>query len=86
MVIVRDYGLYDQAQLRFKPGQRIDDNVYVRQDGTLARYFTKEELSAGFKEAGFETVSVEYIYSESCNRKTGVKMERVFVQGKFKRL
>lgn len=40
IILFRDYGLYDMTQLRFKPGHKIFDNFYMRQDGT--RFFIFE--------------------------------------------
>lgn len=34
LLIFRDYGLYDMAQIRFGRGNKLGDNFYVRHDGT----------------------------------------------------
>lgn len=82
-MIIRDYGIYDQAQLRFKPGHKLQENLYVRQDGTLALYFSTEMFTSVFESAGFMCENVEYIFKELVNRRTNVQMDRVFVQGRF---
>ena len=34
MVLFRDYAINDMAMIRFKPGSKLGDRFYVRQDGT----------------------------------------------------
>ena len=47
-VILRDYGLYDHAMMRFKSGHKIQDHFYKRQDGTRAYYFTTGKFSSRY--------------------------------------
>ena len=53
VVCFRDYGVYDLPMLRFPPDQRLGDRLYVRGDGTLAHFFTVEDVRRRFEEAGF---------------------------------
>lgn len=83
VVLLRDYGLYDMAQLRFKPGHKIGDNFYMRQDGTRTYYFSVEEVADLFRSVGFEILSCDYVQRRTVNLKEKIDVPRIFVQGKF---
>ncbi|XP_030371826.1 methyltransferase-like protein 6 [Scaptodrosophila lebanonensis] len=85
VVLFRDYGLYDMAQLRFKPGHKIADNFYMRQDGTRSYYFSEQELAQLFSSTGFEILSNSYVHRRTLNIKEGVDAPRIFLQGKFRK-
>ena len=55
----------------------------MRHDKTLAYYFSKEEVVELFKQIGFEVVEIKIIFRQIENRKTQVKMHRLWLQGKF---
>ncbi|KAJ2946726.1 hypothetical protein O0L34_g12784 [Tuta absoluta] len=85
ILLFRDYGRYDMAQLRFKPGHKISENFYMRQDGTRSYYFSEEELAKLFTEAGFEIISNVYVQRRTVNFKEGIDVPRIFVQGKYRK-
>ena len=92
VMLVRDYGIYDQAHLRFSAATACDatGRVFRRQDGTLARFFERDELvdavRSGAAGAGvhldgaaeWHTVAVR-------NRAKDITMRRVFVHAVFTR-
>jgi methyltransferase-like protein 6 len=84
-IFFRDYGRYDQAQLRFKSGHKLQENFYVRQDNTRAYYFTTEEIQDLFTSCGLEVVENEYIRRQYVNRQQSVVRFRVWVHGIFQK-
>jgi len=90
-VLFRDYAVNDMAQMRFeknktdKEAKKLEENFYVRGDGTRAFYFSLDYLRKLFEDAGFIVEDVNYIHKEVENRKEGKRMNRIFIQGRFMR-
>ncbi|CAH1760960.1 3652_t:CDS:2 [Entrophospora sp. SA101] len=89
VVCFRDYALYDETQLKFSNSKsnKLQDNLYVRQDGTLSYFFSKKYLKETFESNSlFKNIDMEYVYRETINRAKSLCVERRFLQAKFIRL
>lgn len=82
IVLFRDYARYDLTQLRFKSGRMLDENFYIRGDGTRVYFFTEEELDQIFG----QRLIVNKIATDRrlmVNRKRRIKMFRIWLQASF---
>ena len=77
---------FDEAQLRFKKGSKIDDNFYVRQDGTCSYFFDLAELQALCESLGFRHEESHYVRRQYANRQQKVARHRVWIHAKFVKL
>lgn len=97
-VLFRDYGRGDLAQVRFKKGRYLEENFYIRGDGTRVYFFEKEELiniwtakietdstDASEDAAAFEIIDLGVDRRLLVNRAKQLKMYRCWMQGRFKR-
>ena len=88
LLLVRDYGKYDMAQLRFPGSQLIDPGnmVYERADGTLSSFFSREQLESLVADIGLECKECKYVCTNITNKKDGKNMRRVFIHGIFEKV
>lgn len=81
VVCFRDYGLYDLAMRR--NAKQLAPSLYYRSDGTLAYFFSREDLEQLFvQQTGLRMLDNEYCTVRLKNRKKNVVMDRVWLHAK----
>ncbi|PKI82453.1 hypothetical protein MVES1_003462 [Malassezia vespertilionis] len=94
-LVFRDYARCDIAQLRFhtrKDAQWAEPSLlstdydwYRRGDETMAYFFTKDEVERLMHSTGRLAGTVEEVVKTNTNRRTGVLMERRFIQAQLRK-
>lgn len=101
-VCFRDYGRGDLAQVRFRKGRYLEENFYIRGDGTRVYFFDRDELAdlwsgklSGLADADGETGALQPRFDVEelgvdrrllVNRAKQLKMYRCWMQGRFRKL
>ncbi|KAM4055932.1 methyltransferase [Hirsutella rhossiliensis] len=96
VVCFRDYGRGDLAQVRFRKGRYLDENFYIRGDGTRVYFFDRDELagiwtgedsadSEGAETPQFEVEKLGVDRRLLVNRAQKIKMYRCWLQGSFRK-
>ena len=88
-VYVRDYAAEDLTHQRFgnkssRGIRKLQENFYVRGDGTCVYYFTPKTLLQLFETSGFRAAEPVRVHARQIlNRKEDVAMDRRWIQAEF---
>ncbi|KIM33976.1 hypothetical protein M408DRAFT_18943 [Serendipita vermifera MAFF 305830] len=82
LLLMRDYGRHDLAQIRFKEDRLLEDHLYVRGDGTRVYFFTIDEVSTLFTGTGYAAVLSPQRLEEEVEEDQGVDETEVGPLGK----
>jgi len=82
ILFIRDYGVYDLSQIRFGPGSKLGENLYVRGDGTRTYFFSKEVMKQMLVDADYEVLEIIYHRKTVTNAKKDLEMKRTWIQAK----
>jgi SAM-dependent methyltransferase len=94
VLIVRDYGRLDEAQLKLSKGNKeLGGNFYQKGDGTGCYYFELDDLKSLFCNDNtiggcnekLNLLELDYIQRVYRNRGDGTTRRRVWVQGRFQK-
>jgi methyltransferase-like protein 6 len=77
VILFRDYGIHDMTMYRHT--LRYSENLYLRNDKTLAYYFDIDYLRKIASICNLTIMELEYATVEVQNRKTKKSMKRVFI-------
>lgn len=96
VLLFRDYGRFDEAQMKLGTTRNrgLGSNFYVKHDGTRVYYFTLEDLEKlfcsstccdgdGQEQQKLEKLELDYIRRVYINRGMNQTRRRVWVQGRF---
>ena len=86
IVLFRDYAENDAAQLRFKEDRKIEDTLFVRQDGTLSYFFSESYIRHLFETCGFAPIECGVVHRKTLNIKEGIDSDRRFIQGRWRKI
>ena len=88
VLVIRDYGRYNQAKLQLagQRAKRLTEHYYVKHNQTKCFYFSTQDLHQLFvKQEGLEELENGYIQRQYQNRGDGTHRLRVWVQARFRR-